>query len=64
MAQSWPWTEVPPEPEPEDEDAPLVCVRCGQELLTVEAVTLFDEPVCGPCQAGAAGDPISDETAF
>ncbi len=29
------------------------CYRCGQEILpgTPAHVTLFDEPVCGPCYA-------------
>lgn len=65
MAHSWPWTEVPPEPETAEDDAPLVCGRCGLELLTCEAVTLTDDPLCGPCAAPRApADPAEQMLDF
>jgi hypothetical protein len=39
---------VPPAPEQD-----LRCVVCDELLLACEAVTLLDEPVCGPCNVRA-----------
>lgn len=47
------------DPPADDQDAR--CSVCGQFLFTVEAVSLFDEPICGPCQARSQGVTLPED---